>query len=374
MEKKMDHHLCFSNTSQLLNLFISELTLFSYFILSHPLYFSYFIFFSPYLVKIISFLSPLFITISLLLLALVNNTISPAFFISSPDSDNVSTILLSFKNALLEADAEIEEFDRFEDFEVYKIVFQENPIEFFHYTSPEESEKSLLDSSVQEKDSAIATATVDLENSGVVVEMDEFESKNCADNVERKKIEEMGTKVEKVVEKQEMMMGNGSKEVDKVKKAHSWSNLDQNLGSYGSMRKEKEWTRTLACKLYEERHNSSSDEGMDLLWETYELDSGKSKLKRDNTTKKKKKGESTSKSKSKSKSYKKYEEDKGEEEEEEDMNEQQLCCLQALKFSAGKINLGMGKPNLVKISKAIKGFGWLHHVTKKNKVHCGDRF
>ncbi|WMV46883.1 hypothetical protein MTR67_040268 [Solanum verrucosum] len=328
------HHLCFSNTSQLLNLFISELTLFSYFILSHPLYFSYFIFFYPYLVKIISFLSPLFITISLLLLALVNNTISPAFFISSPDSDN---------NALLEADAEIEEFDRFEDFEVYKIVFQENPIEFFHYTSPEESEKSLLDSSVQEKDSAIATATDDLENSGVVVEMDEFESKNCADNVERKKIEEMGTKVEKVVEKGEMMMGNGSKE---------------NLGSYGSMRKEKEWTRTLACKLYEERHNASSDEGMDLLWETYELDSGKSKLKRDNTTKKKKK---------------KYEEDEGEE-EEEDMNEQQLCCLHALKFSAGKINLGMGKPNLVKISKAIKGFGWLHHVTKKNKVHCGDRF
>ncbi|KAL3328312.1 hypothetical protein AABB24_035775 [Solanum stoloniferum] len=367
MEKKMAHHLCFSNTSQLLNLFISELTLFSYFILSHPLYFSYFIFFYPYLVKVISFLSPLFVTISLLLLALVNNTISPASLLSSPDSDNVSTILLSFKNALLEADAEIEELDRFEDFEVYKIVFQENPIEFIDYTSPEESEKSLLDSSVQEKDSA--TATVDLENSGVVVEMDGFGSKNCADNVERKKIEEMGTKVEKVVEKEEgeMMMGNGSKDVDKVKKAHSWSNLDQNLGSYGSMRKEKEWTRTLACKLYEERHNASSDEGMDLLWETYELDSGKSKLKRDNTTKKKKKGES----KSKSKSYEKYEGDEG---EEEDMNEQQLCCLQALKFSAGKINLGMGKPNLVKISKAIKGFGWLHHVTKKNKVHCGDRF
>lgn len=359
----MDHHLCFSNTSQLLNLFISELTLFSYFILSHPLYFSYFIFFYPYLVKIISFLSPLFITISILLLAIVNNTISPVSLLSSPDSDNGPTILSSFNSALLEADAEIQEFDCFEDFEVYKIVFQENPIQFFHYTSPEESEKSLLDSSVQEKDSAIATATIDLENSGVVMEMDGFESK---------KIEALGTKVEKVVEKEgEMMMGNGSKEVDKVKKAHSWSNVDQNLGSYGSMRKEKEWTRTLACKLYEERHNASSDEGMDLLWETYELDSGKSKLKRDDTTNNKKKKK---KEQYKSKSYKKYEEDEVEEEEEEDVNEQQLCCLQALKFSAGKINLGMGKPNLVKITKAIKGFGWLHHVTKKNKVHCGDRF
>ncbi|XP_055811757.1 uncharacterized protein LOC129881654 [Solanum dulcamara] len=367
MEKKMGDHLCLSNTSRLL---ISELTLLCYFILSHPLYLSYFVFFFPYLVKILSFLSPLFITTSLLLFALVNNTISPASFISSPHSDNVSSILLSFKNALLEADGKIDELDRFEDFEVYKIVFQENPVELFDYTSPEGSEKQVVDSSVQEKDTA--TATVDLENSGVAVEellkeVDEFESKTWTDNVETKKIEALGTKVEKVVEKQqeeEMIMGNGSKEADKVKKAHSWSNLDQNLGSYGSMRKEKEWTRTLACKLYEERHNASSGEGMDLLWETYEIDSGKSKVKRDNTTKKKKKGES------KSKSYKKDEEV---EEEEEDMKEQ-LCCLQALKFSAGKINLGMGRPNLVKISKAIRGFGWLHHDTKKNKVHCGDRF
>lgn len=378
----MSDHLCLSNSRphQFLSLLISELTLLCYFILSHPLYISYFVFFSPYLVKLLSFLSPLFITTSLLLLALLT-TISPARFVSSsPDSDKVSSILLSYYHALLDADTKIDEFDRLEDFEVYKMVFQENPIEFFDYTSTEGSEKSVLDSSVQEKDPA--TAAVDLENSGemecnevaveeFLKEMDEFESKIWTDNVDRKKIEALGTKVEKVVEKkqkEEMIMRNGSKEVDKVKKAHSWSNLEQNLGynnnnnlgSYGSMRKEKQWTRTLACKLYEERHNASdsSGEGMDLLWETYELDSGKSKVKRDNSTKKKmkKKGES--------KSYKK---------DEEDMNEQ-LCCLQAIKFSAGKMNLGMGRPNLVKISKAIRGFGWLHHVSKKNKVHCGDRF
>ncbi|PHT58440.1 hypothetical protein CQW23_00803 [Capsicum baccatum] len=376
MEKKMPH--------QFLSHLISELNLLCYFILSHPLYFSYLVFFSPYLVKFFFFLSPLFITTSLLLLALFTNTISPACFSSSsPDSHKVSSILLSLCHALLEADAKIDEFDHLEDFEVYKIVFRENPIEFFDYTFAEGSEKSVLDSSVQEKDSAVSATTVDLENSGVAVEellkeMDELESKIWTDNVDRKKIEALGTKVDKVVEKQQkeemtMMMRDGSKEEDKVKKAHSWSNLEQgynnnNLGCYGSMRKEKEWTRTLACKLYEERNNASdsSGEGMDLLWETYELDSGKSKVERDNSTTKK------TKKKGESKSYKKDEEE-DDDDDEEDINEQ-LCCLQALKFSARKMNLGMGRPNLVKISKAIRGFGWLHHVSKKNKVHCGDRF
>ncbi|KAJ8558265.1 hypothetical protein K7X08_005031 [Anisodus acutangulus] len=378
MEKKMPD-LCLSeNTCQIISVLISELTLLCVnFILSHPLYFSYFIFFSPYVLKLISFLSPLFITTSLLLLALFT-TISPGFINckSSDQSDKVS-VLFSVYHAVLDMlksyEGDGKEFDHLEDFEVYKIVFQETPIEFFDYTS----ENSVLDSSVQEKDTA--ASRVDHENTleELLIEMDEFERKTWSDNVERKKIEALGMKVDKVVEKQQkeetMIMGNGSKEVvtvDKVKKAHSSNfgeNLDcnnsnnNNLGSYGSMRKEKEWTRTLACKLYEERHNASCGEGMDLLWETYELDSsGKSRvMKRDNNTKKKnmkKKGES-----------KRYEE---EDDDEEDMNEQ-LCCLQALKFSAGKMNLGMGRPNLVKFSKAIRGFGWL---TKKNKVHCGDRF
>ncbi|CAN0866904.1 hypothetical protein LINGRAHAP2_LOCUS9414 [Linum grandiflorum] len=142
------------------------------------------------------------------------------------------------------------------------------------------------------------------------------------------------------------------------------------LGSYGSMRKEKEWRRTLACKLFEERHNNSnagdkSDEGMDLLWETYnETESSAAK---------------TTKSKSRKKcgggsnrivhhSHHSYVDDDNEvQEEEEEMGNDdhggKLCCLQALKFSTGKMKLGMGKPNLLKISKAIKGIGWLHHVT-----------
>nr|GMD27005.1 uncharacterized protein LOC109182633 [Ipomoea batatas]GME21043.1 uncharacterized protein LOC109182633 [Ipomoea batatas] len=129
------------------------------------------------------------------------------------------------------------------------------------------------------------------------------------------------------------------------------------------MRKEKEWKRTLACKLYEERNTrDGSGEGMDLLWETYEMDAIKSKV--DSKKKTKKRWES--------KRYSKVDS----EDEEEEVNDQ-LCCLQALKFSAGKVNLGMGigKPNLMKISKAIKGFGWLHHVSSKHskKVHIEDR-
>ncbi|KAJ0742320.1 hypothetical protein HanPI659440_Chr10g0362891 [Helianthus annuus] len=118
-------------------------------------------------------------------------------------------------------------------------------------------------------------------------------------------------------------------------RTNSWR-LDSSgsFGSYGSMRKEKEWKRTLACKLFEERNNNSErgEEGMDCLWEAYEDDNSSKKPKN----------------------------------RKEAMRNGQLCCLKALKLSTGKMNLGMGKPNLVKISKAIKGFGWLHHVGSKH--------
>ncbi|KAG6417205.1 hypothetical protein SASPL_119358 [Salvia splendens] len=113
------------------------------------------------------------------------------------------------------------------------------------------------------------------------------------------------------------------------------------LSSCGSMRREREWRRTLAGKLFEERH-SGGGEGMDSLWEAHEMDSNKSGGRR-----------------------KKVEV----EEEEDGEDEIQLCCLQALKMSAGKMNLGVGRPSLVKISKAIKGIGWLHLHKSSKKVH-----
>lgn len=121
-----------------------------------------------------------------------------------------------------------------------------------------------------------------------------------------------------------------------------------NLGSFGSMRKEKEWRRTLACKLFEERHNvdgGGGGEGMDMLWETYETEASKDQRK----------------------GKKSNDDDDDDDEDDEDGMDEQLCCLQALKFSAGKMNLGMGRPNLVKISKTLKGFGWLHHLSRHGK-------
>jgi hypothetical protein len=130
--------------------------------------------------------------------------------------------------------------------------------------------------------------------------------------------------------------------------------VSSNLGSFGSMRVEKEWRRTLACKLFEERHNNGDgSEGMDMLWETYEKDSNKG-MKKSNT-KKGKKSE-----------VEYYSEDEVEEDIDEEIGTK-LCCLQALKFSTGKMNLGMGRPNLVKFSKALKGIGWLHNVGKNGK-------
>lgn len=131
------------------------------------------------------------------------------------------------------------------------------------------------------------------------------------------------------------------------------------VNSYGSMRREKEWKRTLACKLFEERHNVDGGEGMDSLWEAYEMDSTKTQ-KIDST-------------KTKMKTQKTKKVDFGFIEEEDEI-EAPLCCLQALKLSTGKMNLGVGIPNLVKISKAIKGIGWLHGVSKKVHNNNGDRY
>ncbi|CAN4113746.1 unnamed protein product [Withania somnifera] len=312
------------------------------FILSHPLYFSYFIFFSPYILKLLSFLSPLFITTTLLLLALF--TISPSLILHNNTT-----------KGLMRKD---DELNALEEFEAYKIVFgaskiddQVNSVEFLDYASAEESESPLGENSGEMESTK---HVIEEKTWETFKELDEFENNNLSHNVEVKK-------VDKIIEKQE------DEALVRLNNVHS-QGLSKNLENvgigYGSMRKEKEWKRTLACKLFEERHNDShsNSEGMDMLWEKYEMDTTKNKAKKD-LKKMKKKGE-----------LKGYEKERDEDEQEMD-DDQQLCCLQALKFSAGKMNLGMGRPNLVKISKAFKGFGWLHHVGKNNKkVHCGDGF
>ncbi|KAK8711728.1 hypothetical protein V6N13_146995 [Hibiscus sabdariffa] len=143
---------------------------------------------------------------------------------------------------------------------------------------------------------------------------------------------------------------NGSEHAAKaIVDGDSYNNcrtMGSDVWNFGSTRKRKELTRTLAYKLFEERHSYNGDgggEAMDLLWEVFETDS-------DYTAEVKsgfKEGGSNS-------SY-----------DERELNAQ-LCCFQTLKLTAGKINLGKERPkhNLFeKISKGLRlGLGLLRYV------------
>ncbi|KAI5679941.1 hypothetical protein M9H77_01168 [Catharanthus roseus] len=405
-----------SKSQLFIKLINSHFSIFFTFIFSHPLYFFYFIFFSPYLLKLLSFLSPLFLTTSLLLLAFLT-TISPPHH-AAPNSTTKLSFLIAAYNALLDKlcsnfddNHDEEELLCLEDFEVFRIVFDtaiSHQIEVL--------EVGEIQIGAERKNSNWAAEDIKMEEEKKLEQLDEFDNTN---GVELKKIEAaMDTNAHKAVEKSQensSVLRNGSEaesgnnrkspnytvEIGKGGQNHSERILKGqmnsshrtheeeensslkvessralnyiNLGNYGSMRKEKDWKRTLACKLFEERnHNNNSDggggneEGMDLLWETYESSESKPK------------GHHGIKNNKKNKNKKfdvKYFVEENEEEEggEDEESNGQLCCLQALKFSAGKMNLGMGR---LRISKAIKGIGWLHQVSSRHskKVHNGDRF
>nr|GMD23763.1 uncharacterized protein LOC109182633 [Ipomoea batatas] len=333
--------LCLPRKTWFSSLLISDLKQFCSFLLSQPLYLSYFVFFSPYLLKILSFLFPLVFTTSLLLLAFL--TVSPGLIRKFLPHSKVGD-LLSACHTLVE-DGTQECFD-LEDFEAYKIVF-EGPITDVQESQAQFSEQSLVENSMesmtQEAELNVSVLYTparqniwnDINQDNSVTQQTELNvgtHKELVGELESmgsvkgdKKVEAQGANADKVVENQKARNGSEDEEanVNKTKtkpktktpitgndsqspKVESSRTLDYNLVSNGSMRKEKEWKRTLACKLYEERNTRD-----------------------------------------------------------------------ALKFSAGKVNLGMGigKPNLMKISKAIKGFGWLHHVSSKHskKVHIEDR-
>ncbi|KAK3017452.1 hypothetical protein RJ639_006402 [Escallonia herrerae] len=401
-----------SKTDQFPGFILSDFVGFCSCVLSQPLYFSYFIFFSPYLLRLLSFLSPLVITTSLLLLTLL--TVSPT---------------LGFSRTGVMDDENDEEFYDFEAFEAYKIVFddasafdvRESPVVEVPAVKAEESCLEVVEVSQME------TAALAMEEKSMecfLKELDSFENMAFTLEEEKKveppvassnketlgksgseaiciKVKDSKTKFSNGGEsfsevtttqtqtastKVKGQTDNGEEDTSEVVartrrtsanvngttdiggeytlKVESSGALESNLGSYGSMRKEKEWKRTLACKLFEERHNVDGVEGMDSLWEAYEMDSSKAKPKGNNVKKKgMKKG-----------GVKCYEDSEDDYEEEMGANGQ-LCCLQALKFSAGKMNMGMGRPSLVKLSKALKGFGWLHQVSKHGKKgHQGERF
>ncbi|KAM0050991.1 hypothetical protein Hdeb2414_s0007g00230161 [Helianthus debilis subsp. tardiflorus] len=141
---------------------------------------------------------------------------------------------------------------------------------------------------------------------------------------------------------------------DKDNDKHSENSVkSSSWGSNYSMKEEKEWRRTLACKLFEERYNSrGGEEGMDSLWEDYECDDlmNQKEVMISN----------------RNGGVARFEDEDEDEDGDIEMRSGHLCCLQALKLSTRNMNLGMGKHNLVKITKALKGFGWLHQVKSKH--------
>ncbi|EYU39211.1 hypothetical protein MIMGU_mgv1a005985mg [Erythranthe guttata] len=459
--------LCSSNSKRhFCSILISGVTHLFSFVLSHPLYFSYFVFFSPYILKLLHFLSPLLVTISLLLLAFVNEAFCTelsacAFMKHCPDegfqgSDDLGMYEILFVPSVImevgenpvefleekpEEDPPLVEIkedlsigSKIENFAVVnKVVI--NPAdsngggaglmeerrlknflkildEFEKMASGVEDRKkkvvepptvcaktdkavvgkSLLrnGSEADESKAVVSNGGKDHHKSMVKDDEDDVECKKMASFVEERKKDEPPPIGVEVFDKLPVRNGSDAKESkvsvksfancnnsgkdDKksIVKAHSQriSSDNNNLGNYGSMRKEKEWKRTLACKLFEERHNVDGGEGMDSLWEAYEINSSNGSAKKTNGNKNLKKNENKSlKKKKKSEIEIEIEED-----EEEGINNGQLCCLQALNLSTKKMNLGIGRPNLVKISKAIKGIGWLHHVSKKVHNNNGDRY
>ncbi|KAL4353103.1 hypothetical protein GQ457_06G028150 [Hibiscus cannabinus] len=118
-------------------------------------------------------------------------------------------------------------------------------------------------------------------------------------------------------------------------------------------RKRKEWTRTLAYKLFQERHSYNGDgggegEAMDLLWEVFETDS--------DCTAEVKSGFKEGGSNSSGYYY------CGDESYDERELNAQLCCFQTLKLAAGNLNLGKERPKPNLFKKISKGFGLLRFV------------
>ncbi|KAK4781891.1 hypothetical protein SAY86_015993 [Trapa natans] len=320
-------------------------------ILSQPLYFCYFLFFSPYLFKLLSFLSPLFFTNSLVLISF----------------QYLNSVCLSGQESFLSK----EELDLYEIlFEAWKETVVEHQVQESVDKFPI-LETAAMEATLERK----AAEELKGSKSGEAISQDEEELDGIAAfTVERVKVKQLGTESEKVVQGEEgeregepsfFMRGESNAHVgynnhDPAPRRQRPRNFSLPgddtdglavLGSFRSMRKEREWRRTLACKLFEERHNAGAggrggEDDMDLLWEKYHEDDTSWSGSRPRETKKKPERE----------------------EEEEDDEEENLCCLQALKFSAGKVNLGLRKPSIMSISRTLRGIGWLHSLRRHKRA------
>ncbi|TVU25500.1 hypothetical protein EJB05_27999, partial [Eragrostis curvula] len=161
---------------------------------------------------------------------------------------------------------------------------------------------------------------------------------------------------------------NSLKSMSIAGRVHSRTSSENLVSEESPSQKEKEWKRTLACKLYEERMQLKlcrdravveGSDNMDMLWEAYEVGGSSG-----NVRGVKHSGSKVRSSKKVQEPVEEGEEAESEEQEDEDDegSVKQLCCLQALKFSTKKMNFGGGRPSLAKISKVLKRMTVLSRV------------
>lgn len=369
--------------TQFSNLLIPFFILLSSLILSHPVCF----------LKLLSFLSPLLITTFFILLFTSHRTV-------------LKKLRGNGAGEKVELELHCSE-DSAEENEVYKIFFQASQVEDDVREPPESVDKFLiwgdswagecLRKNLGEKNNNENNNNGDARAEKTLADLflENKDDEEC-EAVDLLVVEETEVKEIKEVETQARIRDSESNTAECDSRAWSSSrrqrlsnsmkmfessgglreeNLGLCLGGFGSMRQtEKEWKRTLACKLFEDRHGNSDsnighgqrdEEGMDLLWETYERNESSTSIPESSYDKKAVKESKTTR---KMELQKEEEEEEEEDGDEEEMSKR-LCCLEALKMSVGKVNLGMGRPNFAKISKALRGIGWLHHVKARKGRH-----
>ncbi|XP_010527257.1 PREDICTED: uncharacterized protein LOC104804626 [Tarenaya hassleriana] len=418
------------------SLILSDFHLFCSLVLSHPLYFSYVLFFSPYIIKILSFLSPLFLTTTLLLLALLSTLLHDTC--SDPEfPESQSSLLFSSCSGVLRSNFDVKDETpmSLEELEAYQMVFEACLPEILSETETETEtdteetcsttelpfvdkfcshestgeagtvSEALWEVTNEDEAEIPRSKTEDLMNleeeivkcekeeeevkpiNGTVPDKDEGDSWEMPTKMESKaqKVGDEENSNDEECELPKLSHFLGKISGDEVEKENADSHKTREiitLSSFGSMRKEKEWRRTLACKLFEERHSVASagataggggggddgGENMDLLWEAYEthIDKTPSRLEEKKKTKKSEK-QKPQKVKSK-KNIEEIYQHKAHDDDGDDGDDggEQLCCLHALKFSTGKMNLGIARPNLLRLSKAFKGFGRFHSAASKH--------
>ncbi|GMJ08998.1 hypothetical protein HRI_004569000 [Hibiscus trionum] len=254
---------------------LSNFVLFCSFIAAHPLYLSYFIIVSPYFFKILSFFSPLFITATLWLLAFL--TLTPTFIKHAGENlpESMIGFLLTTYQTLVETlRYKVDDYDQdnggFEYLEELEApVGNKGPLRVPENEKPEEITRT-------ETNQVKAAVGNDRKVMG-------------ADNAA------------------EAIVVDGSN--------YNEQTMGSDVCNFGSTRKQKEWERTLACKLFEERHS-------------YNVDGGGG----------------------------------GNHSYDEQELSGQFCCLQTLKLSDWKKNLGMGRPKLNFVKKTSTGLGWLRRI------------